>query len=251
MTKNRFHSGCVAILGLCGLLRSAAATEPEGEFSYTTGKILYHSDFSKNDLAGAPWAIQHGQWHVRNGEFAGATSAEEGHDASASLMIPVPEDLLVSLDFRLAADGSFTLCFIGGPGPHGRVHVNSREFYLWMKAGDTGAARVIDYVPLTLATDTWHRLTFIRDGDRLIATVDNQHRIAGRHEKFTFPKKRINLCSESADTRFDNISVKRLREFRADPVLFSKPSYTLSEFWSMREAKYGLIRPENPNSNGS
>jgi hypothetical protein len=163
-----------------------------------------------------------------------------------SLMIQVPEDLLVSLDFRLAADESFSLCFIGGSGPHGRVHINSREFYLWMKAGDTGAARVIDYGPLKLATETWHHLTFIRHGDRLVATVNDQHQLAGRHEKFTLPKKRINLCSETAETRFDNISVSRLSKFKADPKLFSMPSYTLGEFWSMRENKYGLVRPKHP-----
>jgi hypothetical protein len=146
----------------------------------------------------------------------------------------------------LAADESFSLCFIGGSGPHGRVHINSKEFYLWMKAGDTGAARVIDYGPLKLATDTWHHLTFIRHGDRLIATINDQHRLAGRHEKFTLPKKRINLSAETGETRFDNISVARLSEFKADRKLFSRPSYTLSEFWSMTEKKYGLVRAVIP-----
>lgn len=240
----------VAVLALSGFLRSAPATEPhrqaDGEFSYTAGKTLYQSDFSKDDLDGAPWAVQRGQWRVRDGALAGVTDAEENHDAALSLMIQVPEDLLVSLDFRLAADESFSLCFIGGSGPHGRVYINSREFYLWMKAGDSGAARVIDYGSLKLATETWHHLTFIRHGDRLIATVNDQHKIAGRHEKFTPPKKRINLCSETADTRFDNISVARLSEFNADPKLFSRPSYTLGEFWSMREKEYGLVRPVTP-----
>ena len=158
-------------------------------------------------------------------------------------MIQVPEHLLVSLDFKLAAEESFTLCFIGGPGPHGRVHISATECYLRMKAGDTGEARVIDYAPLKLETDTWHHLKFIRDHDRLVATINDQSRIAGRHEKFTFPKKRINLCAESVATRFDNISVAHLADFKADPQLFTKPSYTLSEFWTMREEKYGLKRP--------
>jgi hypothetical protein len=248
--QHRDLTSLFVVLALAGCLISASASEPrkrtDGAHSYTAGKTLYQSDFSKDDLNSAPWQLKHGQWHVRDGTLAGVTIAKENHDAALSLMIQVPEDLLVSLDFRLAADESFTLCFIGGSGPHGRVHINSREFYLWMKAGDTGAARVIDYVPLKLATETWHHLTFIRHGDRLIAAVNDQHRIAGRHEKFTRPKKRINLCSETAETRFDNISVARLSEFKADPKLFSKPSYTLGEFWSMREKKYGLVRPKNP-----
>jgi hypothetical protein len=247
---HRYLASLFAVLALSGCLHSTHAGEPDQnateDLSYTAGKSLYQSDFSKDDLDGAPWAIQHGEWSIRDGVLAGVTNAEENHDAALSLVIQVPEDLLVTVDFRLAANESFSLCFIGGSGPHGRVHINSKEFYLWMKAGDTGAARVIDYGPLKLATKTWHHLTFIRHGDRLIATVNDQDRIAGRHEQFTLPKKRINLSSETAEIRFDNISVARLSEFKADPKLFVKPSYTLGEFWSMRENEYGLVRPVTP-----
>jgi hypothetical protein len=228
---------------------SAPNKQGDEELNCAAGKSLYQSDFSKDDLDHAPWQVMHGKWHVRDGALAGIASAEDNHEAALSLMLEVPDKLLVNLSFRLAKNQTFSLCFIGGPGPHGRVQITPKEFYLWMKAGDTGAARVIDYAPLNLATEKWHHLAFIRHGDRLIATIDDEQRIAGRHEKFISPKKRINLCSETADTRFDNISVLNLTEVKASPNLFSKPSYTLKEFWSMREAKYGLVRPTIPKRN--
>ena len=115
-----------------------------------------------------------------------------------------------------------------------------------MKAGDTGEARIIDHLPLKLAAQTWHRLTFIRNGGRLVASIDDKHRIAGIHEKFTSPKKRINLCAETAKTKFDNICVSGVSEIKAAHELFSRPSYTQKEFWTMRENKYGLVRTVNP-----
>jgi hypothetical protein len=255
-------SGLLVILALAGYPPSSPAgekvlsdgelpssIEPVGhtdnELSYTTGESRYQSDFSEDDLDRAPWAVQHGRWQIRDGVLAGDTTAGANHTASLSLMLQVPENLLVSLDFSLGENESFAVCFIGGSGPHGRIMINPKEGYLWMKAGDTGAARVIDYVPLDLATGTQHHLSFLRHGDRLVATINGEHHISGRHEKFTSPKKRINLTAETAKTQFDNISVVNISEVKASPELFSKPSYSLSEFWAMREEKYGLIREVN------
>lgn len=223
-----------------------ASGQSDETLSYTAGKVRYESDFSKDDLDRAPWQAQHGNWSIRDGKLVGVTGADDKHEASLSLMLEVPENQLVSLDFSLAPDETFSLCFIGGPGPHGKVVVTSREFYLWMKAGDTGEARIIDYVPLKLAAQTWHSFTFIRNGDRLVASIDGKQRIAGIHEKFTSPKKRINLCADTAKTKFDNISVSGLSEFKAAKEIFSRPSYTQKEFWAMREAKYGLVRSVKP-----
>lgn len=223
-----------------------ASGQSDETLSYTAGKARYESDFSTGDLDRAPWQVQHGDWHIQNGKLAGNTGADDNHEASLSLMLEVPENQLVSLDFSLAPGEAFSLCFIGGPGPHGKVVVNSKEFYLWMKAGDTGEARVIDHAPLKLAAQSWHHLTFIRNGGRLIASIDDEQRIAGIHEKFTSAKKRINLCAETAKTKFDNLCVSGVSEIKASHELFSRPGYTVKEFWTMREDKYGLVRSVKP-----
>jgi hypothetical protein len=249
LRANHTTQSQLIILSLVWLTFAVSASDrdphADKELSYTKGKTLYQSDFSKDDLASEPWNSNHGTWKIRNGNLFGITNTEENHAAALSLMIKVPEKQLVSLDFNLAKDESFSLCFIGGPGPHGRVQITPKEFYLWMKAGDTGAACVIDYAPLNLSIGEWHSLAFIRNGTDLIATIDGKHRISGRHEKFTSPKKRINLGADAPNSSFDNIAVVNLSEVKASPELFTKPSYTLSEFWSMREEKYGLIRQAN------
>lgn len=229
-------------LGACSLTANDRDRQPNKDLSYTKGKTLYQSDFSKDDLSNQPWKPNHGSWRVRNGHLVGVTSAKENHAATLSLMIKVPEKLLVSLDFNLAKDEEFTLCFLGGPGPHGRVHINPKEFYIRMKAGNTGAASVIDHIPLNLSTGEWHTLTYVRNGTELIANIDGKHRIAGRHEKFTATKKRISLGTEAPNSRFDNIAVVNLSAVKTSPKLFTKPSYSLNEFWTMREEKYGLVR---------
>jgi hypothetical protein len=215
--------------------------------NYVVDKTLYESDFGEDDLDQEPWLLKHGKWDVKNGELRGDTNPSDNHEAALSFMLEVTEKQAVSLDFNLAKGERFSLCFIGGPGPHGQVFVTPDDFFIWMKAGDTGAARVIAYKNTEIATGVWHTLTFIRDGDRLIAAIDDKHLIAGRHELFISPKKRTNLCADTEATRFDNVSVMNLEKVEAPPKVFESRDYTTAEFWEMRETKYGLPRGKKTN----
>ncbi|MEM1296027.1 MAG: hypothetical protein AAGH89_11730 [Verrucomicrobiota bacterium] len=232
----------IAILTSSPSIAGDGKTKPLSEVTYQVSGTLYQSDFSKDDLDQKPWALQHGAWEIKNGTLAGNTNAEDNHEASLSLMLEVPLELHVSLDFTLGKGETFAVCFIGHSGPHGRIMIHENEAYIWMKAGDSGDARVIDYLPVELKPGETYHLSFLRSGDQLVATIGDHYQLAGRHPKFTHPKKRINFTTDSAKTRFDNLKVETITDVEAAPELFTRPSYTLSEFWDMREAKHGLLR---------
>ena len=146
------------LLAAVPLSHSAAVKPP-----VSMGRTLYKTGFDGDQIAHAPWTINHGKWTIAEGSLRETTIPAKKHAANLSLMADLPETFIFSIDLHLGESGETSISFAGS-GQGCKLIVNIHEMYFRTKAGKSGSASIIDWRTFDLDKSERHHLDFIRHG---------------------------------------------------------------------------------------
>jgi hypothetical protein len=173
------------------------------------GVVLFTEPFSGTGLDTNRWAAAKGIWNVEDGRLTGSELAADHHPAAIRTTVPF-ENAILQFDFRLDGSPGFSLSVNEEKGHHSRVVVTADGISL-QKDRDKKDARSLT-LPLArqnceFKPGVWYTMTVEYCGNDLLAHINKQTFVLGRHEQMGSPKSTFGFPVRGETASFDNITV--------------------------------------------
>ena len=198
--------GIVAWAGWC-CVALAQANDPKTIMTQR-GKLLLQDDFSSS--IDKDWKKAKGKFEVTGGSLRVAELKEDMHGAVMRYKLPVGASLVFQYDFKLDGAKSTTLSLNATKGHLCRVSITPTSFNLRKDSTDknvTDKAAVLDQRKFESKTGTWHTLVAELQGKEMLATIDGENLIYGKHDKIDQLKANFGLTVAGESVSFKNLRV--------------------------------------------
>ena len=203
--------GIMVLAGWC-CVAFAQADDPKTIMTQR-GKLVFQDDFTSSvDKA---WKKSKGKIEVTGGSLRVAELKEDMHGAAMRYKLPVGTNLVFQYDFKFDGAKSTTLSLNATKGHLSRVSVTPTSFSVRKDSTDknvTDKAMQLDQRKIALKTGIWHTLVAELQGKEMLATIDGENLIYGKHDKIDQLKANFGLTVAG-----ESVSFKNLRVWEAQP----------------------------------